>query len=704
MLTPSRIRGFGSYNAQQLEQMKRDLGFEMPLWRLSFCASYYRTHEKRDPFIEELKMLDLLSEDGAPSPMSAAPTELLTNCDFVAETYADMMKKRHELRPDAKNPCTFAEALGLAGAYLGRAGKEVSLPNALFLLEDAQNTRPALTAQNYIGAPTSRFGLRTVRRQKRLAETGDLLVILKLRGGASPAHYRSALGKLLNTPAATETLKNIRTVGERGLLYEIIHLTDSAYIDLSRLSLTGDDVPLTMLATAYEGDYVVRLSPKAYEGFAKTAYALDIRAMAFATVTHGRHLTFAEGNQQLFSLEVGFLRALFPSRPATVKLNGEENGTPAPILHEPMRSDLCTYLCDGQQTSETVLHNGILYATASCRPENGFFRNALETLLTPVLTLAAAGCDYTTQRAAVGLHLPKETGDAALLGEAMAAILGIYRLQAELGLPLAAGKILTDGQIKHPEITAFCMADGTTATDRFTAAQNHIYCIAPKLQKNGLPDFAALRNLLDYLTKLRRRGALQSARVLCREPITEGIRKMSTDRLTCRYQGHVLVAEGAMELAVLIESSETLSLTEVGTVTERIHPLSAPAEVVLPERASLFPTDEAKIVIYSKQNDLSAELLAERCRERDAQIVPLLVGDDSACFARALLDAQTLIVCTDVPLPHTPQVDFALDTFARAGGRTLLVGEGKKQKKLSGFVLSNGISQKILSQICKNQK
>ena len=701
MLTQSHIRHFGSYTPAQMEQMRNDLGFRMSVARLSFCANYYRTYEKRDPFIEELKMLDFLSEDDAPSPMSAAPVELLTNCSFIAETYADMMKKRHTLYPDAKTPCTFLEALMLAGAYLGRAGKEASLTGAMLSLEDNRYARLSHKAENYVGVGESSFGLRILKRQKRLPETGDFLVILRGVNQNAPSQYRAALNELWKADALTEQIKCVRTVGARGLLYELVTLTDAAYVDLTRLSVTGDDLPLTMLATAYEGDVLIRISPNAYEAFAKGAYALGIRSMAFATVTHGGRIVFAEGRKTLFSLEASFLRSLFPARSAKVKLEGEEHPIPAPIQHVPDRGNTCAYIAEQKDPAQALFYRGFLSSAAFCRPQKGFFLNALHTVLSSVLTLAASGCDYTAQRLSVGLSLPSDTSDPALLGETLATILGIYRLQAELGLPMASCKTLVEDSCNHPAITAFAIAEGEAVKDTLTGVGNHLYCVAPKRRADGLPDFAALRNMLDYIAKLRRRGALQGARVLCRETVTDGVRHMSTETLTCHFSGYTVVADGEMELALLIETTEKLPLTEVGVVVERKAPIATQKETRLPPQHILLPTDKVKITLLANRDDSSARQLLERCQGEGATVTMIDTDTELSALSRAILEGQTMIVCTEHPLPPSPQTDFALDTFRRGGGRIVKVGKGCLQKKLSGFAFENGIPLKILQQICK---
>ncbi len=704
MLTKAKIINFGSYREQQLEQMKRDLKLHLPLQTLSFCANYYLTQAKRDPFIEEIRMLDHLFLRAQTTLSFVAPTELLTNCDFVAETYADMMKKRHELRPDAKTPCSFAEALNLATLYLKRAGKESEFPNTLFSLEDLKNVRRAQLASNFIASPSSAIGLRTVHREKALPETGDLFVLLRSGDELIPTSYQKSLANLLDSPTATQHLSAARRVSEKGLLYEILQLTGSARIDLKCLSLSGEPLSLTMLADAYAGDCLIRISPKFYPAFSKAAKEAGVRATVFAAAMNGSRLLFTEGKVPLFELESGFLRAVFPAFRASIKINGEELAPSAPILHTPKTTSVCTYLTSEQNVAvHTVSHRGILSSAASSQPEGGFFKAALETLLTSVLTLAAAGCDYRELRAAVGLSLPTKETDSVHLGEAMASILGIYRLQAELGLPLAAAQIFADNDIEHPQISTFCMAKKSAGCDRLVAEGDRIYCIAPKLQKNGLPDFAALRKLLAELTKLHKNGVVKSARVVCRESITDVIRKMSTDSLTCLYDGHVVVADDYMDLAIVIESTEKLAFARVGRVTKKMNPAKPSVEKVLPAAASLLSLQEAKIILLSHPNDLSAELLADRCRESGAEVLPLSIRaeDLEQRLSRALLEAQTLIVCAKDSIPHTSKTEFALDTFRRAGGRILLVGDGAHQKDLGGFALPEGISPKMLEQICK---
>ncbi|MBO7274665.1 MAG: hypothetical protein J6V22_07395, partial [Clostridia bacterium] len=134
------IRGFRNYTPQQLDQMGRDLKLSMSPQRLSYCASYYR-NAARDPLIDEMKFLDCFISAQSSLVSSYAPVSLMTNDEFAARTYADMMQKRKTLAPNASYPCTLSEAFGLTTAYLAYAGKPSKYPHFDLLLENQKHSR-----------------------------------------------------------------------------------------------------------------------------------------------------------------------------------------------------------------------------------------------------------------------------------------------------------------------------------------------------------------------------------------------------------------------------------------------------------------------------------------------------------------------------------------------------------------------------------
>ena len=707
MESQGKVRGFISYTPQIMEQMKKDLDVSMSLSQLLYCASYYRTCQKRDPFIEELKMLDRFIATAPISPASLAPTEILTNEAFAAETYADLMQKRRTLNPNAKYPCTLAEAFEAANLYLERVGKSRVLPSTSPLLE-SQSFQALSGAENTcVTASNASFRLKILNKKPSALEERDLFLLLLPASEERGLEHGTAVGTLFKNPSAASVMKQVITVKEGGLLRTLLDHSEGLWIDPSRLSRAGEPVPLSLLCGTYVGEYTVRVAQKDYESFYKTATACGIRVFAFASVTNGNEYTFVRGNTVRFSLASDFLRSLFPIRPFQATLKNEERTATAPISRQPLSVNTCSYLyCEnGTSVSEAVLSKNTLCAVAVCRPEASFFRNALDTALSAVMTLAVSGYDHTEQHMALGLELPQQISDPVLAGENLSAILGIYRLQTELAIPATVTSIAYKENIQHPELTVFTMANAAQPCPaRFSKEGNKIFCITPDLQTNGLPDFASLRTLLEFVASLRKRNILQSAKILCRESVTDGILSMSTDSHACFITGEAVVSDGALPLAILLETTESIPAKQVGTVMHRNNPVSAPVFPAVPKRKSLIWSEKPRVTIISKMQDTAAQMLAARLVEKGAEVARFCDDPErSDPLSRSILSSQTLIVCEKVTLPQTPRIRFALNTFTRAGGNILLAGSAKWDENTSAIAFPQGFSEKILDQICQTK-
>ena len=696
------IRKFGAYTLQQLDQMKKDLGIGMPMPKLTFCASYYR-NEKRDPSIAEFLFLDRFTACAEQAFSAIAPTELFTNDAFVATTYADMMKKRHELNPDAKAPCTLFEMAHLASAYLERSGKSASFPDLLCSLQK-RNTPYQSHSNDTVSLPDSDVGLCVLSKQPEPLRAGELILILRRLSNHSVSDRVTPIETLLAKPTLTAPLKQLRTVGAYGLFAEVINLTASANIEPDRLSETGEPIPLSMLVDAYQGDLLAVLPRERYYDFAKEAYAQGIRATAFATVTNGTRISIVRRDGSGFSLQSRFLRALFPIRPVSIRLGNEKDVALSTITHTPRIPSACAYLHTDapRHASETVTVGSAVCAAASVAPKKAFFRNALDTALSSVLTLAASGCDYTEQRMAIAVKLPQNTADWSVAAAAVSTVLGIYRLQAELALPAASLRFDHDPTLDAPTLQIFALAHGTSCPTGFLAAGNHVYCLAPAMTDDGLPDFGDLRRLLTRLAELRKSGILQSAHVLCREAVTDAIRAMSDECFGCLTRGSEVISADVLDIGILIETTEEIPATKLGVVTARNATAQPTVQKVLPVRERLILTEKPEILLLSQENDADAHRLAATLSSNGAEVLHLFSPSlDAAQVSRKLLTASTLILCAKADLPDTPHIRFALDTMRRAGGTVLLLGGTQIAFSPCGIALPDGIYPKMIAQICQ---
>lgn len=691
------IRGFRRYDSVQLEKMREDLALSMPLPKLAFCASYYRERAKRDPYIEEIVFLDTFCHEASPSPLSVAPIELSTNDEFVAKTYADLLQKRRAMAPDVKRPTTLSEAFGVAGAYLGRVGKPVALPCSWHALEDRDALPGMENDENVIALPEARFALRRLPYDHRVAPTDELLVLLLPDQTLDQGAYAEAFRGFLNDPGATACIRQYREVGMRGILYDVLQMTHGALIDLARLTRTGETAKLAALCELYRGYKLLRIAKQSLAELQKNSSLYGLRALDFARIEHKDVISIADGGKLEIVWNTDFLQRIFDLYPVSVKLQDEADGENASILHHLHRRGSSRYLkARDLSPLETDTCGDTVYAAAHSEPTGAYFRNALDTALAAVLTLAASGVDYTEQRLAATLNLPTPANDPEIAAAATSALLGLYRLQAELALPLTVGRVDASESAKVPEITAFAMANGAAGRHSLRAANNQVYCLVPQLDANGLPRFAELRAFLLELAAKARQGLFKSFYVLCRESVNDAAKKMNTDRLACRVRDTVFFDPDPLPLAVLVETEQPLDAMQVGRVVERA---CAPTPAAILPEEKLKLEKEAHTVLLADPHDTDAHALALQLSARGARVTTVDPKNVSS-FAHALLDATALIVCGRVTIPSDTISVFALRALSERNVPLLLVGDAEKPGYLSAFICRDNLSEKLLDQLC----
>ncbi len=696
MSLQAKIRGFGSYSPTVLEKMRADLGLSLPTAVLSRCAAYYRTREKRDPLVDELRMLDRFAAVCRPSVGIA---ELLTNDACVARTYADAIAKRRALRPDAAAPITLDEAFALANQALMRVGKtptlkglDMSLQPIATHVDRARALREA-TSSTYLTLSGSHTAPITA---------GDLLVLLRpmetvVGRGLDP------VSDFLGKRDVRARIKHSLTVAEGGLLAILLACGRGAQIDLTRLSVTGEELPCSMLVDAYEGSSVVLLARREYEGFAQAAQAHAIRLQAFASLNDSARLAFFRSHDlPAFAFETAFLRSFIPFRSLSVALDDEWDTAFAPISHRTVRADHSAYIqTDRSCGSETLALGGLLHASATSSAKNVCYRNAIDTALAPILALAASGADYSTARLAVSMTRSADSSDKTAT-QVISTILGLYRVQTELGIPMAASRILYEKERIDTSLSVTAIAPEKPALPSVFATANHgLYCLAPALDGDQQIDFAALREMLTYLTTLANEGVIKGVRLICRESLTSVLQEMQTDTLTCRITDNAWACEGEIPLAILIEADGEIRAKRVGTVVVREGSRAPVVTPDLPSCRCLLPVNRSSVTLISAHGDTDAQTLADELKRRGTEVFLHAPVDAPVDIARSILSCATLILCGSIMLPENELLNFAARTHTEAGGLVLLLGGADHGIFSNAIALADGLSEKNLEKICK---
>ncbi len=699
------IKNFRSYQVPQLEQMKKDLNLKMPVQALQFASSYYRTKAKRDPQIDELMLWDHFFAQMSSDASAIAPTELLTNDAFVAQTYADLMKKRELCHQSIKAPCGFGEALQTITEYLDRIGKHTDPTASLPLLEDRTAFSLSNAEENTLLPLGSDFRIRVLSHQTKKQETDDCIVMLTQGEKQSAGDYHCALGAFLNASAVTDQITSLKTVDRCGLIKAVLSISAGAWINLSCLSKTGESVPLSLLTDGYEGTYIARVPKESLKDLYRFASLKGVHVLYFADVLAQPMLKITRVNKETFFVDASFVRALPLLRPVSAHLASEDPTSPLCITHSAgalIDNPYLSFPATAPKTQAIPIKD-LLVANASSKTSNNFFLNALYTTLVPVCVLALCGCDYSKQALSIGINLPTEAYRDPLVGEACATILGIYRAQAELALTAHSNQLIAKGNAEHPQATVFASAPKQSPLpNSLQTVGNRIYLVSVPTDENGLPVFIALRKLLNEITVWAKAKKLQSGSVILGQSPTDALAQMSKNGLMCHITDQKIAGEGPLSLAFLIESQEELPLCEIGTVQSNEHPSEEEETIQIVRKTSLIPSEKTMITVLAKGEDTAAQALASLLNRHGAEVTLLLSDQtETSTLARSILNADVLMLCKETSLSDDREIRFALTVMKKMGGVCIAF---EKDAKDADVCLANGLTETNLEEICNKIK
>lgn len=121
------VSGFCGASAEYLELIKNDLGLAMPIYSrdlpcktLSYVRENYRTHERREPDVQEIIMCDILMWNAMPRAKERCLmlAQLSTNSEDIRETFTDAMQKLRAIDPKRTGNVRLDELLSVAGSYI----------------------------------------------------------------------------------------------------------------------------------------------------------------------------------------------------------------------------------------------------------------------------------------------------------------------------------------------------------------------------------------------------------------------------------------------------------------------------------------------------------------------------------------------------------------------------------------------------------
>ena len=695
------IRNFANINVSMTgaEELRSKLSLTMPVEMLKFCADYYKNQLRRDPFADELQMLDMFADARVYEGSSLAITEFLTNDVFVAKTYADLLQKRKQIYPDLVRPITLDDAATVASDYIQRTKDPSFLSQFASLIENVRDNviYPDATC---VTTKDSAYRLRLLPLSNTALANEDALILVSPENEDTQDEFRHKIADLLCNKELLQYVKGVSTIERGGILHALLNITDGALVQLSSLSSAETSSPATVLCNGFWGCHIVRVAQHQWSLVTTLLVRCGVRAFPFASIKHEPKFVFVRDNVS-FSLDTRFLRSLNKYQTACAKLTDESSLAPTEISFGGIGGGKCSYLTpdSADRIGEVVEIGSTACVAASAKTANAPFKTALLSVLAPVAALCASGVHYTSQTLSMALEFPTNLTDDFCVGNCMATLLGLYRAQTELGLAAQNRTVIRqDKSLTSPNVSVWALAKGPKKiATTFTKSGSFVFAVSPEFNSDGLPNFSALRQMLSQIVSFANEEKILSCRTLTGESITKGIRKMSHTH-TCVVSNESLNTKEKLPLCILIESDQELPFCCIG----KVHPYKRLPKAVLdiPERTDLIACEKPEIVMVSYACDNDAMALATLLEERGAH-VSLFTNPTAqkVALSRAILTTQTLILCPNARLPQSKEMDFALDTLHRAGGIFLSLS---KNITPEGFIpLKKGIDEEILEKICR---
>ncbi len=490
-----------------LSRLNADLGMQLSESTYKRIQSFFRDTARRDPTVGELRLLDGLDRHGKDSPARIAVGEFITESPVLAETWADMMQKHgaihgvgHTFRgkdATAAPPCTLTDALALTGRYLHSLAPHRASSRVL-VSTPAQEAMAS--AEGYTPVARMLAGKETLSLWTRNQavfpvappRAGDFILYLPR---AELTKIRAFLAE--ESRKVRPALHDIRAVAEKSLLLTLAELCPG--MDLYAHRLTGDTpsdgtLPVDALCSfptvEPDGvcDFLLRVPVKQVQAATEALKQLDITSVVCGQAKNGGntviHLRDAQNARDIpvAKLSTAFLAAMgavylhrflverstsVPPHPAITPMTRLPSALPDESGMTPEnREAVALTLHEGQILPiPDVLH---LTTTASSilRRADMAFAQAAETVVAVTDRLFSADVSPENMILSVLLTLPST--ESLKDGAVLAAIMGIYRVAAERGLPVEDPAITvapTEGLLRVT-VTAHA-ADENELSERF---------------------------------------------------------------------------------------------------------------------------------------------------------------------------------------------------------------------------------------------
>ncbi len=525
----------------------------------------------RDPLSGRAYVYGAMRVTGAADPLKP-----------VSETMAGKLPQRKIVTTAAAGYSSYGNQIGLATGMVdelyhdGYAAKRMEI-GAVVAAAPQVNVRRECPLPGDIvillGGRTGRDGCGGATGSSKSHSVESLTTCgAEVQKGNAPEERK--LQRLFRNPKASRLIKRCNDFGAGGVSVAIGELADGLAINLDAVPKKYEGLDGTELAISESQERMaVVVAPEDVEAFARLADAENLEATVVATVTEEARLTMKWRGNTIVDLSREFLNSNGAEKHITIET------APAKVYEKKIDADFgtayknlvtdlncCSHRGLSERFDSTIGAGTVLMPfggknqltpiqamvqkipveigrTEDCSfmswgynpyvTEASPYHGAYLAVVESAARLIATGASFSDVYLTFQEYFARPGKDPARWGQPLAALLGAFRAQKELGIAAIGGKDSMSGTFEKldvpPTLVSFAVTTGKTSdvvSPEFKSAGNRVVLLEPARDANGLPETASLIALFNKVTDLMRRGVCKACYTPGMGGIAEAVFKM----------------------------------------------------------------------------------------------------------------------------------------------------------------------------------
>ena len=382
------------------------------------------------------------------------------------------------------------------------------------------------------------------------------------------------LQRLFRNPEVTKMIKRCNDFGAGGVSVAIGELTDGLVINLNAVPKKYDGLDGTEIAISESQERMaVVIAPEDLDKFMEEAKKENLEATLVADVVEEPRLKMNWNGNTIVDLSREFLNSNGASKYTDITIEEPTNESKVEITDcadswtELMANlNVCSQKGLVEKFDSTIgagtvhmPYGGVYQLTPSqamaakipvlngetntCSimgwgynpviAEKSPYHGAMTAVIESIAKVVAAGGSYKKCWLTFQEYFERTQNDPKRWGKPLAALLGAFKAQLEMGCGAIGGKDSMSGTFEQidvpPTLVSFAVstakADKVISTE-FKSADSQVIMITPKYDANGLPDFNSIKTVFDEVEEIIADGRAKAVWTIGYGGVAEGIAKM----------------------------------------------------------------------------------------------------------------------------------------------------------------------------------